>query len=992
MVEEQIVEDGWYQGWIPSSSEQADFGQASQGLLRMDNLTLDEKGSIRLINRSTQLNAAPLGYQINSCYGAYVNSRKLRYLYDGVGEMHRNYGALNAVNQFDLALGSGGGVQKAAFLNALGHVLALAGNLQIKDRGDIQWALTIPQPAAPTLTNGSSNVVQLSNLDGSGNYTNWATVQTGSFTNTGTEIDFTPISTGLAIFETVYGSLVDTTNFGATGEDTPNDLFTFSFELGDPVSLYAIGLVFFCQDPTGGSVTDAFKATILYGANGVAPPTKSVLTTITIPRSSFTRDGTTAGVGWNTIKAVQVQVQTLDSADTFKFKNIFVGSGATLGSQTYVAVELNDTGQFVQFSIASAQVSTTASINNITVDRSGTPCNSQSNNIRFFRNNVTLGQFIEVERQTGAYGFTPAPFVDNLNDADAIAAAALDTTKILQYFRTNLPTTIIGAIYFASRVIYLTSSSFIPSFQLDLGTYDGRFEYQLTGTNSELCLFICRLSVNTFIVATTVDFYQVTGTFSTVSTTNPDGTTTTTLDVTILPLGVSDPAISREFAEVEGNIFYMSARGPRSMVNAVSTLLTTTTDLLFRGETRYGFPFANLGLNDTSFIGIASSGNRTYYALPFSNGVNAIFCSTFNPPLPTELRGANYWRPIVLDTLCMAREQDGTVIYGSPDAGGNLWSLETAFAGFLSIDFLTQYNFGQHPTNTKQLGAFYLYINTGNNPLNLLVMGLQEDGTVLTYSTSVSSAIPTIVKVDPSAVLKECVAFAYQLSGSTDTFELNYSVYLIVQEYPALTYYELVPFSNFGKDTLKKLAKWGFVIDTLGNQVTARVTADSSVINSTIDESPEPQGISTEFWYNNEDIAALDWQLELIAPQGMHLFKFMPPDILQIFPPGRLLDQVGPLDLDLQGIVFGFRVRMYIAGITFHYEVFDNDVMVYSNDVATVANQDSTYIETFPKGVNTSVVRLVITAPTLMYRFSMELKVRTTGRETEEQWVKLGSK
>lgn len=1098
---EQIISDNWPLGWIASSSLQEDFGAPSQGLLRMDNLTLDEKGSIRLINRPTA-QSATLGYQVNSIFAAYINALKLRYLYDSAGNLHRNYNpsGANTLTAYDLLLGSGGNPtnNKCTFLNALGHVIACAGSLQIKDRGDKHWALTIPQPTAPVLTNQSPTSIDLDNLDGSGNYTNWASIVSSAFNNAGTAIVVTGSATfNYAAFQTVYSSVIDTTNFGTTGEDTPQDLFSFNLQITDPTQLQTISINLFCQDPTGGTVTDSFLIILDFIGTASGPGVISAVNnfpvgtpiTYSIPRSLFYRFGSNSAVGWNTIKSSRVSIYSA-TPTACTFKGLGVASGAVQGQLAYVVVELNNTGQFLQWSIASAQVSINASLNSIKVDRSGAACNSQCNEIRTFRHDAALGQFIQVNRQTGAYGFTPAFFIDSLSDQTALANAAVDATQVLNYFRAQLPTNIIGMIYFASRVMYLTVNSFIPSYQLDFGSYDSRFTYELTGTNAELCLFITKLSVGTFIVATTVDFYQINGDFSLQTTTLPDGTTTTIQNVVIQPLGVSDPAISSRFFEVEGNIFYMSARGLRSMVNGVSTLLNSTTDLLFRDEARYGFPAVDLATNDLSNIGMVTSGNRLYLALPFTNGQNAIFVNTYGPPLPSELRGSNYWRPIIQNALCLCKELDGTVL--GADNLGNVFSLEDSFTGTSIFYFLSQYSYGQKPSQSKALGTFLLSINTGGSDVTLTINGLHEDGSVVTFTKIINAATTTLVYVDPQGTLDNCVAFQYSLGGTVSAFELNYAIYIVIfeyppktfyeilpatnfntdktkqlskwsfrvdtlgnpitvkvtadgvvlstqtytpfgypgietvswynlnnviattwqievasalgmhffeflspdilNEYPSLTYYALLPFTNLGKDTLKKVSKWGFVIDTLGHEVTSRVTADNAIIDSTINESPEPQGISTEFWYNQQDIAALDWQIEVIAPSGMRFYKFMPPDILQIYPPGRMLDLVGPLDIDLQGIVYGFRIRLINEGVTFHYDVYDNDVVVYSNDVYTTTNEDSTYIEKFPKGVNTSVIRIELTAATLFYRFSLELEIRSTGKETEQRWIKIGAK
>ncbi len=993
-MSEQIILDAFPLGWCPSYSLQADFStNPSQALLRMDNLTLDEKGSVRLCLGPTS--SGNVGASINSIFAAYMNSKKYRYVYTSSGSILRNYGGSNLISTFDDTIGSGSSSLKAAFLTALGHTICLAGSVQVKDRGDTAWPLTIPQPAAPVVTNLSTSSVNLSNLDGSSNFTNWSNVGGSSFVNTGTSIT----ANATIAIKTTYGSLIDTTNFGSgTGNETDGDLFTFTFSITDDTQLNYFEVELFCSDPGAGPVTDEYYTPpIAYPAGlpdgSYVPPSLSGGNTvaITIPRSVFLRNGTNSSLGWNTIKAAYITFNTFSTV-AITFTNFFVATGAVTGDQTYVAVEFNNTGQFIQYSIASAQVSITAAVNFVDVDRSGTACNAQCNGIMFFRNNTTLGQFLLVNMQTSmTYGFTPAPFTDTIPDLTVIENAAVSVVpNVLQFYRTNLPTNIIGAVYFASRVIYLTTSSFFPSYQLDLGTYDSRFTYELNATNSELCLFITKLSVNTFIVATTVDFYQVSGTFNTISTTNADGTITTTQDVNVLPLGISDPAISSSFAEVEGNILYMSSRGPRSMSNGVSSLLNTTLDLLFRGEYRYGFPNAALQPNDTSLMGLVSSGTRIYIAIPFANGTNAILVSTYNVPTPAELRGSNYWRPLIFPAQCLAREQDGTVIYG--DSAGNVDTLETNAAASTTFYFLTQMFYGQHPNSTKSLGAVAFFINTGGVGVTVTITGLTESGTLLTYITTISSSTMALIQVDPHTTLIDCIAYQISITGTTTVLDLDYIIVTTVQEYPPLTYYALVPFSNLGKDTLKKVAKWGFVIDTLGSTVTATVTADDTVIASDIDRSAEPQGISTEFWYNNEDIAALDWQLELTAPNGMHFYKFMSPDILQVFPPGRTFDQFGPLDLDMQGIVFGFRIRLFNTGVTFTYDVYDNDTSVWSNSLATTPNIDMTIIDKFPKGINTSVFRMIITSPTVFYRHSLEIEVKTTGKESEQKWVKIGSK
>lgn len=1005
---EQIHGDNWPQGWIPSSSAQADFGSTSSGLLRMDNLTLDEKGTLRLANRSTRDKNTGEAYPINSIFGAYIGSKKLRYIYTSDGTIKRNYGAAASRAVYDLNLGTASSLptnNKAGFLNALGHVIAVAGNLKVKDDGTTQSTLGVPAPAhALSITTGAYAPIDMSNLN-AGVYTNWTKVEGGAaFNNAGATLTAdTDTGTNRFIVKTVYATVKDTTDFGSgTGLEADTDNFTFKIQVDNTVSLLGLSIEFLLNDNAGSLPNaDSFFRNISYGItpNPQGPPipvfslTPGVAATITLPRSAFLRTGDNPTLGWANVKTLQF---TLIASATITASNLSLfqwSSGVTIQQQSYVAILLSNTGAFLEYGLASAPVTINASAVGIKWQYNYvlTTEYPTATDFRVYRNNDTLGQYIEVYRETVAAGSKPnggAATQDTISDLDALAAAAIDSSKILQYYRTALPSTIIGAINFAGRVIYLTTSSFLPSFQLDFGSYDSRFEYELTGTKSERCLFIAKLSVGTFIVATTVDFYQVTGNFALISVQNADGTTTVTQDINILPLGVADPAISSAYAELGGELYYMSSLGFRSLSSGTSIPLNTSLDLLFRNEPRYGINPVYMQPDDLSPIAIAVSGNRIYIAVPFDSGDrNRVLVSTSNPPSPADLRGTNYWRYMTIDARCMFREQDGTVIYGDPD--GLVSYLETAFIGTFPVYFLTQYLFGQKPTQTKSLGSLLMYINTGSTDLTLVIRGLRENGDVLTYSQTINTNGLSILSVDPHATLPDCVAFQLEIQGTTATFEFNYFVIITVEDYPPLTFYAILPFSNLGKDTLKKLAKWGVVIDTLGHVATLRVTADNVVVGNQVVGSTEPQGIQTQFWLQETDLAALDWQFEVIAGNGMHFYKFMPPDVLQVYPPGRLLDQVGPLDLDREGIVFMFRLRAYTEGEAIHYKVYSEDELVYEGDITTVKGVDATYEQTLPKGINTSVLRLILTADAKFYRHSLEFKVRLTGKETEQKWVKL---
>lgn len=1011
-----IIENNWPLGWIPSNDLQKDGGDgyspSANGLLRMDNLTLDAKGTIRLAKAPNPESVLPFPNNINSIAGAYFKPLKYRYIYDSTGTLLRNYGSSNAQNTFDKSMFTGGTTRRLAYLNTLGTMLLTAGVKQLIDAGgSSQYPLGLPAAAPPALGTTGSDLIDLEDLDGSGNYTNWTDYQSNSaFTNTGPSLTLTPNLTSLyGGAQATFGSPVDTTNFGlGTGMDQPSDIFQFSLECDNPSALLWFSITLGCG---ANPLTLPFFWQTFNVSGGDSNETtvnlsSGVATVVSMLRSSFNASQDAAGTqpAWAAVTSILIEF-AFSAPTNVTFSGFeFTNGNPYSGLVTYLCAEVNSTGQFVMFGLASTQVSITPANNFVTVDRSGTACNANANGIRFFRMDTVLGQFLEVGRQSGAYGFTPAKFTDFLTDTQVLEAAALDQTKVLQFFRIALTQDIVGMLWFATRVIYLNASGFYPSFELDPGSYDSRFFYQLIGEASEQCLFMCALNVGQFIVATTNDFYQVSGTFALITTTNADGSTTTIQDVTIQKLGISDAAISSQFMEVEGTILYLSATGVRSLSVSTSTSINTSLELLFRNEERFGFPPISLLPADQSTVACVSSGYRIYWSLPCADGYNRVFVSTFNIPLPTELRGNNYWRLLsnldpTTNPNCIFREQDGTIIFaGNGGIDNFVSSLENNTTLPLPINLLTQLNFGVNSTIAKKAGALGLMINTGGETLNVAVTGIDENGVYWTTNFKVNTGVEMMVYLDTHLLSNdpegEYLGFYIQITGTTSAFSLNYFFHTIVLEYPPVSYYELMLFTNFGKAESKKISTIPMVIDDLGNPVTINVRADEITFPpQTYDPTDEP---STVFWNNpGIDQQAVDWQVEVIAPQGMRFYKFLPPTILQIFPMGKLYDMLGPFELDRIGIIFGFRIRIMMTGAPVNYKVYEQDTLIWDgiNDIPAginaPLNKDSIVEVVLPKGVNSSVCRIVLTCPAIFYRYSFEVKVRSTGKETEEKWVEI---
>lgn len=1294
-------ESQWSRGWIPSESDKGNFGEGPRGLLRMDNLNIDEKGILRLAKSSTPESDSAFSTS-NSIYGAYITSKKYRYVYTNGGALLRNYNVagLNTQSDFGLTIFTGATTTRCQFLNALGQVLIAAGSKKYKDNGTTQQILGIAAGAAPVLTINAAVTVAVDNKDGSAHYSNWSSIESSAIDGTSTYLSFTTnTTTDRSAVKTVFAATLDTTNLGGTGKDSPDDLLKFNVYIDDPSKVLWVQIEFCGEAVTGSAVLPDVLNYYLHfwDAQATDGPYKwfaaspGAWTPVEVRRDDFQRFGVDSTKTWANIKSIRFIVGCVGTVN-FRFNDMYFQGGDTGpldGEFKYVGVEVMDTGDYVEFGIASAIATATAHHASIHVNRSGTAVGSNANGIWYFRQSELTGDYLAVHREYGAVGFTPAAFDDALSDDDAIASAAADAQFTIEPYRTALGTDVLGMIWFRDRVIYLTGDGFVPSFKLDPGSYDSRFVYEVVGSVSEKCLFIVKLDVGTFIVATTRDFYRVTGTFA--NSLLPNGVTIQ--DVNIYPLGVTDPAISSSFVEVDGSIMYMSSTGIRSLSNSSSSLINGQLDLLFRGETRYNIPAVAVSPADASFIACASQGNRIYWSIPTTEGTSKprVYVMTLDPSGIT-------WRlwseqSTLNNPRNMFREEDGTIIYTANGSGLNyLRTLETG-STTLSYHLLTQYNYCNSPNARKDPTSLALFLDSGGSTINIIIYGLQEDGSIITKVYSTSPRTAQLIYFDIKEHLDPCIAFAFEIYGTSSTFKFQYYILeyqpratlvrrqiqlskpfngklarraitawpfvinplggevtarvfadgtlvpndtlttqtfmgamtetfewttvittmavdweielvgtrefefyeflhpiisqenptpvqrvklsytplesagrktlatwpfrlntmggtvsvqvradgndigaaqtfsgadiiqvvfwktvlatravaweieltsttvfefyeflrpeitetcpvpvfrviqrssdlgkpvrkrvdtwpfrinplsgnltlnvaidnsaqdaqsltglladgietlfwknidnvvgrdfefeiigtaafefygfehpIITEEFPPITYYAIMSYTNFGKAVKKKIPNIPFMANTFGHTVTLTLSTDGNVLTTTnsFNDAVNSIDIRTLFWHNDKDIAAIDWQLEIAAPLGMEFYQFMKPDVIQLFPIGRLIDQVGPFDLDAQGLIYAMRVRIMCDTDTFHFKIYDADEIIHEGDLTVEIGKDQVQTEKFPKGITPSVCKIALTSDNFMYRFSVELLVRTTGKETEGRWVNVG--
>ena len=170
----------WPKGWIPSQDYQ---NGSPLGLLRMDNLYLDEDGVLSIVRGTQKVNSGAFAGFVHTCYSTYVYASKFRYVGIGTGEIARGDSSSFTT------IASGGSSSEAAFAESLGQVLCCSGSARKRDNGTVTYEIT---PIAPTGPPGIDTSNQPITDIGGPTWGTWSAVTPSSVTN---GIDYVSIDT-----------------------------------------------------------------------------------------------------------------------------------------------------------------------------------------------------------------------------------------------------------------------------------------------------------------------------------------------------------------------------------------------------------------------------------------------------------------------------------------------------------------------------------------------------------------------------------------------------------------------------------------------------------------------------------------------------------------------------------------------------------------------------------------------------------------------------
>lgn len=814
-----LERNSWPLGWIPS--DDANHGR-KEGLLRMDNLTLDQKGALSLIPGTKKISSGAFGSTIYNIYSRYLDGKKLRYVHSGTNIL-RNYGGAASSTVFDLGFLSGGNAQYSAFGSGFGHVFACSGAVKRKDDGTIQSDLGLePPPGLITLSVNTPPDVNVSGKSG-GTFILWdatAIENTTVYNQAGDYVEADTDATSFrAIMQRGLGNALslDATDISGTGTHTDNDLFSAVVRVTDTSSFIKLRIEFMLQAPTApGYTTDT---TDYYWHEWKTEEFRqgiNVWNTLNCRRSDFERQGNDNTLSWATVKGIRVIFIAAAYQDSCVFADAkFEGgnTGSLEGNYEYIQVNVSRNDTYVEISprgLVSDLVSVKQSSINVTPYAIGPTVNE----VWIYRRGGTDGTFRGVAIRNDA-----SPFDDTVSDADLLlnTPGFDERYTTLNSFLENVPDNIVGMEGpFFGRMIYITQSGTYVSEPNCPSVYDTRHVYENGSANggSEINLWISKVSEAEILIGTTQDIYSFRGRGEE----NEDGSL---LDFTLSPLGIKQPPIGNAVA-VEGNsVLYHASDGWRVLAGSSSELVTKELDVFYRGDSAHGIDKVRVEPNNAVFSSCCYGKGRILLCVEhITNGRLIHSYNTITKTWELPYFGAS------LGPMGLFTEEDGTVICAC-DTDKYLREL---FVGTLidettklPVKITSAFDNNGLPFNRKDTTTFKLVADSGNDNVTVI---LRCDGSATDINLGTlafNGKEEKYIKIRNTVGKKK--SFQLELTGTFGTFVL-YSFGIEHEVLPKQEAILRVPNNNLGTTHRKRLVSFPVVMDCLGNSVTITPAVD----------------------------------------------------------------------------------------------------------------------------------------------------------------------
>jgi len=789
-------------GWIPDGDP---INGDSRGLLRMDNVHLDEKGSLTLIRGADKV--SPLQPDaIAGIYSKVLNGVKHRYIYTLDGVVKKD---VDEAKTFSTTVLSGGESVRTGFGSALGHVLITSGSLKKKDDGASISNLGISAPGAPTavlLTKPAAYI--------DGGHVAWSSATEGIFVdvsyNEGIKVlGSTDSTTGRFIIKHI--SSQDGSFSGATQED---DVFLFSVKFKDSSTAVKARIEVYLNSSSG-DATGQEKDNFFIEFNQSDIPNQfnlgaSQWSTFRANRSDFTRVGENTNLGWSDIETVVVSFEA-GPTEALEFGDIkFLHAGSLKGEYDYYQQNMDDNGIYLAKSpVGTLSLSIIADGQHITVTPASLGGADKAWIFRRKRGIHGTGTWYRIKEVTSASSFT-----DDTLDIDAVN----DGIEV-NLFLAALPDDIIDIVgTYGDRTIYLTWDEVLISDSRNPDAIETRAGLDFSGDQTERNLWIMKSDANSLLVGTTEDIYQIQGTLELLA----DGT----IDARIIPLGIGNPPISTPAALYNHQVIYMASDGWRITSGAVTQAIVGETSLLYNGENRHGHPSVSMGAQNSVTYDCAVHKGKLFTMSPLSDGDRRVIIYDFEQ---------QYWYASFMDPVSLYEEEDGTLLAGFGDAGDHYLrkiddpdtkGFDNDTAGF-AVTILSPFIDAQLPNRRKDVYTLKILADT-NNAATVTIKLAKDSGSLVTIASGVAFNGVTLKTYEiNSESINLGKSFQIQITGTMVDFKLLYWA-LDYEVRPEQLNHLRIPPTNYGVAGRKRFYHLPFEIDTLGNTVTVTPNVDRS--------------------------------------------------------------------------------------------------------------------------------------------------------------------
>lgn len=494
-----------------------------------------------------------------------------------------------------------------------------------------------------------------------------------------------------------------------------------------------------------------------------------------VPRGSFTREGSTPGRNWSTVRAVQFTIKVKAGEGITigytKLDNLKITGGRRhpfTGRFTAKYIFTRNWGSYIEKSGPSEisdEIELKANALNVTIPASASAAadgqvNEPGGEIWVYVAGGSLGAF-----------FRGATKVKGSNNAITVRVEMSERDMIVLNERlesdTEVPPNDIIAILppHHGRTIVVTRDTIYPSRIFNPGSF-GALQTLKLGDPTEEIQWAIKGNQGVQI-GTNKDIYLLGGDGSE----NQDGTINFRLD----EYDVQPPAVSGAVCQDGPLTAYIASDGPRFFAASQVQDIRENLDLLYQGYTRYGVSAPNLG-SDPGRFRMGLFAGRLYQLTPEglsgpASGVIHVFV----------MRRKQWYRFTYARSFqSLYREPDGKLLAG--DSSGMVWQLETgdidrqndAASNEIPVQWWTKADDNGDPLQFKSMMDFRLELESGGN--TDAQIGLYLDNSTSAFLTLLSNfnalpgAFPEMYPMGPAARWRR---LQLRISGTFRAFKLR---------------------------------------------------------------------------------------------------------------------------------------------------------------------------------------------------------------------------